>query len=53
MSEHELRELLLALSSSGKGDCWCGVAIGNPMYRGRHSELCVRIRTALTPMATE
>lgn len=31
---HEVLELLR------RGSCWCEVAIGNPMYKGKHTEGC-------------
>lgn len=30
-----------------RGDCWCDVAISNPMMEGKHSALCDEIRLAL------
>lgn len=36
-------KLLSALESLGNHDCWCEVAIGNPMFGGRHSRKCLEI----------
>jgi hypothetical protein len=28
-------------------DCWCEVAIGNPMYGGKHTSACLAAREAV------
>lgn len=42
----EVRPLVAALEGVKTGSCWCGVGIGNPMYR-KHSSHCEAARAAL------
>ena len=41
MSEEEARHLLLQMKNA---ECWCEVGIGNPMFQGRHTSLCLSIQ---------
>jgi hypothetical protein len=42
---HAVADALRGLKRGG--DCWCEVAIGNPMY-SRHTEACDKARAALS-----
>lgn len=39
-------DTVMALSYFHKGECWCEVAIGNPMYRD-HTDICKQACAAL------
>jgi hypothetical protein len=46
MSYYRLSDALHVIRQLGhRGqECWCDVAIDNPIMRGRHSQLCLNIR---------
>lgn len=37
----DIKNLLKALQGLKRGDCFCEVAIGNPMLGGSHTESCI------------
>ncbi len=46
--ESAVRELVKALQLLKRGDCWCEVAIGNPMFQGRHTQKCLMVQELFT-----
>jgi hypothetical protein len=45
--ENENKSLREALADLKRGDCWCEVAIGNPMCRGEHSSGCKKAQAIM------
>lgn len=48
--KHQLIEALLGLRLSVSDNCWCGMAIGNPMMR-THSAACQLARKAVEALS--
>ena len=45
----EITELRLAIQGLRHGDdCWCQVAIGNPMLQGKHTAACIEAARVTT-----
>ena len=42
-----IAQLAEALNGLLLGDCWCEVAIDNPMYQGKHTDACDAARAAI------
>lgn len=43
-------EVLRVLRDLKRGDCWCEVAIGNPMLQGRHTQACMAAKALMEPL---
>lgn len=45
--ESENKALREALAELKCGDCWCEVAIDNPMYNGEHTTACKKAQAIM------
>lgn len=49
----EMESLIDVLVGLKRGECWCEVAVGNPMMKGKHSLYCARATILLKEFGIE